>query len=63
MLIAYLYCLQFEVTQAELASAKEAAHHAPSKTMKVLVDKLKQQLSTKESQHQVNSSKAQPYLL
>ena len=44
------------MTQAELGSAKEAAHHAPSRTMKVLVDKLKQQLSTKENQHQVSHS-------
>eukprot|EP00117_Sycon_ciliatum_P009651 scpid6697/ scgid11854/ Centrosomal protein of 290 kDa; Bardet-Biedl syndrome 14 protein homolog; Nephrocystin-6 len=43
---------QLEVTRAELLAAQEAAQHAPNRTMKVLVEKLKQQLAAKEQQHQ-----------
>ena len=37
----------------ELSAAHEAARQAPSKTMQTLVEKLRNQLSAKEKQHQV----------
>ena len=42
-----------EVMRGELSAAHEATKQAPSKTLRALVDKLRDQLSIKEKQHQV----------
>lgn len=42
--------LQIEVLKDELETAKEAAQRAPSKTMKHLVERLRNQLALKEKQ-------------
>ena len=48
--IAYL---QIEVLKDELETAKEAAERAPSKTLKHLVERLRNQLALKEKQQKV----------
>lgn len=50
--IAYL---QIEVLKDELETAKEAAERAPSKTLKHLVERLRNQLALKEKQQKVMS--------
>ena len=44
---------EVEVMKGELSAAHEAARQAPSKTLRALVDKLRDQLAIKEKQHQV----------
>ena len=44
---------EVEVMRGELSAAHEATKQAPSKTLRALVDKLRDQLSIKEKQHQV----------
>lgn len=46
--------LQIEVLKDELETAKEAAQRAPSKTMKHLVERLRNQLALKEKQQKVD---------
>lgn len=46
--------LQIEVLKDELEAAKEAAQRAPSKTMKHLVERLRNQLALKEKQQKVD---------
>ena len=43
-----------EVLKDELETAKEAAQRAPSKTMKHLVERLRNQLALKEKQQKVD---------
>ena len=47
---------ELQVTEAELDTQKEANARAPTKTMKDLVERLKNQLSLKEKQHQVQKT-------
>ena len=44
---------EVEVMRGELSAAHEATKQAPSKTLRALVDKLRDQLAIKEKQHQV----------
>lgn len=46
--------LQIEVLKDELETAKEVAQRAPSKTMKHLVERLRNQLALKEKQQKVD---------
>lgn len=49
-----IFDLQIEVLKDELETAKEAAQRAPSKTMKHLVERLRNQLALKEKQQKVD---------
>ena len=54
--VLYVLChidLQIEVLKDELETANEAAQRAPSKTMKHLVERLRNQLALKEKQQKV----------
>ena len=44
---------EVEVLEGELSAAQQAAKQAPSRTMKALVDRLRNQLSLKEKQQRV----------
>ncbi len=44
---------EVEVLEGELSAAQEAAKQAPSRTMKSLVERLRNQLAVKEKQHKV----------
>ena len=44
---------ELEVVEGELSAAQEAASHAPSRSMRNLVEKLRGQLAIKEKQHKV----------
>jgi centrosomal protein CEP290 len=44
---------EVEVLEGELSAAQQAAKQAPSRTMKALVDRLRNQLSVKEKQQRV----------
>ena len=44
---------EVEVLEGELSAAQEAASQAPSRTMKSLVERLRNQLAIKEKQHKV----------
>lgn len=44
---------EVEVLEGELSAAQQAAKQAPSRTMKSLVDRLRNQLSVKEKQQRV----------
>ena len=46
---------EVEVMRGELSAAHDAARQAPSKTLRALVDKLRDQLGIKEKQHQVHA--------
>ena len=43
-----------EVMEGELSAAQQAAKQAPSRTMKALVERLRNQLTMKEKQHRVS---------
>ena len=45
---------EVEVFEGELSAAQQAAKQAPSRTMKALVDRLRNQLSVKEQQQRVS---------
>lgn len=45
---------EVEVMEGELSAAQQAAKQAPSRTMKALVERLRNQLAMKEKQHRVN---------
>lgn len=45
---------EVEVLEGELSAAQQAAKQAPSRTMKALVDRLRNQLSVKETQQRVS---------
>lgn len=45
---------EVEVLEGELSAAQQAAKQAPSRTMKALVDRLRNQLSVKEKQQRVS---------
>ena len=44
---------EVEVLEGELSAAQQAAKQAPSRTMKALVERLRNQLSVKEKQQRV----------
>lgn len=44
---------EVEVLEGELSAAQEAARQAPSRTMRSLVERLRNQLAIKEKQHKV----------
>ena len=44
---------EVEVLEGELSAAQEAAKQAPSRTMRSLVERLRNQLAIKEKQHKV----------
>ena len=46
---------EVEVMEGELSAAQQAAKQAPSRTMKALVERLRNQLAMKEKQHRVSS--------
>ena len=45
---------EVEVMEGELSAAQQAAKQAPSRTMKALVERLRNQLAMKEKQHRVS---------
>ena len=45
---------ELEVLEGELSAAQQAAKQAPSRTMKALVERLRNQLTMKEKQHRVS---------
>ena len=45
---------ELEVMMGELSAAQQAAKQAPSRTMKTLVERLRNQLAMKEKQHRVS---------
>lgn len=45
---------EVEVFEGELSAAQQAAKQAPSRTMKALVERLRNQLSVKEKQQRVS---------
>ena len=52
-IVAIFFTSQMEVLKDELEAAKEAAQRAPSKTLKHLVERLRNQLALKEKQQKV----------
>ena len=53
---------EVEVLEGELSAAQQAAKQAPSRTMKALVERLRNQLSIKEKQQRVIQSQVQNWL-
>lgn len=45
---------EVEVLEGELSAAQEAVKQAPSRTMKSLVERLRNQLAVKEKQHKAS---------
>ena len=45
---------EVEVMEGELSATQQAAKQAPSRTMKALVERLRNQLAMKEKQHRVS---------
>lgn len=54
---------EVEVMEGELSAAQQAAKQAPSRTMKALVERLRNQLAMKEKQHRVSSGEQICFLL